>query len=156
MTSEKLRAVIETAIIRANGVANHTIVAGANRPATLTKAATAPCAPMNRSSWIFSPARRKRVTSGTSRATVVAGAPARRFASYTTPFYRAQQAAFRQNAAGRQDRRRDKSVQELFTKAGYKTGRSKAGCRASSTAPATRLGLEIHEPPRTGRTRLGS
>jgi Xaa-Pro aminopeptidase len=43
-----------------------------------------------------------------------------------------------------------KTVQELFTREGYKTGKHKGRMQGYFHGTGHGLGLEIHEPPRTG------
>ena len=88
LTSEKLRSVIDCAILQACGLPANTIVAGGRQGATRTNAVTGRSARMSRSSLIFSRARKRPVTSATSPAPSCAGAPAKPCGNFTTRFIR--------------------------------------------------------------------
>src|SRR5437588_5210128 len=100
LTSEKLRAVIETAIIRANGVANHTIVAGGKQGCDPHEAGYGPLRAHEPIILDIFPRSQKTGYFGDITRTVVRGPasePVRRL--YDTVL-RAQQAAFNKMVAG--------------------------------------------------------
>ena len=78
LTSEKLRAVIDCAILQACGLAANTIVAGGRQACDPHERGHGPLRAMSRSSLIFSRARKRPVTSVTSPARSCADGPVKR------------------------------------------------------------------------------
>ncbi len=150
LTAEKLRAIINIAIIQAGGVANHTIVACGKQG----------CDPHEQGHGVLRahepiildvfPRSQKTGYFGDITRTVVkgrAGEPVRKL--YHT-VARGQQLAFeklRHNASARDIHR---AVLDYFEKEGYKTGRQNGRMEGFFHGTGHGLGLDIHESPRIG------
>lgn len=152
LTSEKLRSIIDIAILQVGGQASHTIVAGgrqgcdpheqghgalrANQPIILD---------------VF-PRSTKTGYFGDITRTVVrgrAGEPVRRM--YHT-VARGQDVAFELMLNKTPTATVHKAVQQFFEKEGYKTGRRDGRMQGFFHGTGHGLGLEIHEAPRVGST----
>jgi Xaa-Pro aminopeptidase len=150
LTSEKLRAVIDCAILQACGLAANTIVAGGKQG----------CDPHERG---FGPLRahepiiidifpRSQCTGyfGDITRTVVRGrAPEGVRRLYDTVFL-GQSIGFKALRAGVPTREVHRAVMTFFEQEGYKTGRRKARMEGFFHGTGHGLGLEIHESPRMG------
>jgi Xaa-Pro aminopeptidase len=150
LTSERLRAVIDTAIVQMNGRANHTIVAGGDQA----------CDPHESGHGLLRanepiiidifPRSQKTGYFGDITRTVVrgrAGEPIRKL--YAT-VEKGQQIAFVKMRAGVPTAKVHEAVQEHFAREGYKTGKHNGRMRGFFHGTGHGLGLEIHEPPRMG------
>jgi Xaa-Pro aminopeptidase len=150
LTSERLRAVIETAIIRANGVANHTIVAGGKQACDPHEGGYGPLRAHEPIILDIFPRSQKTGYFGDITRTVVRGRASEAVRKLYNTVFRAQEAAFKQMRPGVRTADVHKTVQELFTREGYKTGKHKGRMQGYFHGTGHGLGLEIHEPPRTG------
>ncbi|HEY6166581.1 MAG TPA: Xaa-Pro peptidase family protein, partial [Verrucomicrobiae bacterium] len=152
LTSEKLQAVINIAIIQAGGIANHTIVAGGRQA----------CDPHERGHGVLRahepiiidifPRSQRTGYFGDITRTVVKGRaiePVRRL--YHTVLH-GQEIAFRQLRAGAKGADVHAKVQEYFKSQGYKTGRKQGRMQGFFHGTGHGLGLEIHEAPRVSAT----
>jgi Xaa-Pro aminopeptidase len=155
LTSEKLRSVIDTAIMRASGLAAHTIVAGgkqgcdphegghgllrANEPIILD---------------IF-PRSQKTGYFGDITRTVVRGRASEAVRKLYATVREGQRIAFNQVRAGTPTADIHRSVQDYFTREGYETGKRGGRMRGFFHGTGHGLGLEIHESPRLGPTSPG-
>ena len=157
LTSEKLRSVIDIAILQAGGLASHTIVAGGKQG----------CDPHEKG---FGPLRgnepiildifpRSQATGyfGDITRTVVRGRASEEIRKMYDTVLQGQTLAFRQMKAGAATAAIHKSVQDYFVSQGYRTGPGKSG-RMEGFFHGTGhgLGLEIHEAPRVGATSTGN
>jgi Xaa-Pro aminopeptidase len=152
LTSEKLRAVIDTAITQAGGVAIHTIVAGglqgcdphesghgllrANEPIILD---------------IF-PRSQKTGYYGDITRTVVRGRASEAAWRLYHTVRRGQQLGFEKVRAGTHGKKVHQTVQEFFEREGYKTGKRNGRMQGFFHGTGHGLGLEIHEAPRMSAT----
>jgi Xaa-Pro aminopeptidase len=150
LTSEKLRAVIETAITRASGVANHTIVAGGKQACDPHEGGYGPLRAHEPIILDIFPRSQKTGYFGDITRTVVRGRASEAVRKLYDTVFRAQEAAFKQMRPGVKTADVHKTVQELFTREGYKTGKIKGRMQGFFHGTGHGLGLEIHEPPRTG------
>ena len=150
LTSEKLRAVIETAIIRASGVANHTIVAGGKQACDPHEGGYGPLRAHEPIILDIFPRSQKTGYFGDITRTVVRGRASEAVRKLYDTVFRGQEAAFNQMRPGVKTADVHKTVQELFTREGYKTGKIKGRMQGFFHGTGHGLGLEIHEPPRTG------
>jgi Xaa-Pro aminopeptidase len=150
LTSEKLRAVIETAIIRANGVANHTIVAGGKQGCDPHETGYGPLRAHEPIILDIFPRSQKTGYFGDITRTVVRGRASEAVRKVYDTVFRAQEAAFNMMVAGTRTSDVHKTVQEVFTREGYKTGKVNGRMQGFFHGTGHGLGLEIHEPPRTG------
>ena len=156
LTSEKLRAVIDSAISQVNGLAANTIVAGGRQA----------CDPHERG---FGPLRahepiiidifpRSHTTGyfGDITRTVVRGLASEAVQRLYDTVLRGQKIAFRKIRANARTADVHKAVREFFEQQGYKTGRHHHGhLEGFFHGTGHGLGLEIHEPPRMGATSTG-
>lgn len=155
LTSEKLRAVIETAIVQASGLASHTIVAGgrqacdphepgygllrANEPIILD---------------VF-PRSQKTGYFGDITRTVVKGHADEAVRKLYDTVWRGQKMAARKMRAGVRTTEVHRAVQDFFEQQGYKTGKRNGRMEGFFHGTGHGLGLEIHEPPRMSAASVG-
>jgi len=150
LTSEKLRSVIDIAILQAHGLAANTIVAGGRQA----------CDPHERG---YGPLRahepiiidifpRSQTTGyfGDITRTVVRGRANDRVRRLYDTVLRGQELAFRKIRAGVPTKDVHKTVQDFFVQRGYKTGRRNGRMEGFFHGTGHGLGLEIHEAPRMG------
>jgi len=148
LTSEKLRAVIDTAILQASGLANHTIVAGGRQG----------CDPHEPGHGVLRahepiiidifPRSQKTGYFGDITRTVVKGRASEAVRKLYDTVLRGQKLAFKKMSAGVRTVEVHKAVQELFAQEGYKTGNHSGRMQGFFHGTGHGLGLEIHEPPR--------
>jgi Xaa-Pro aminopeptidase len=148
LTSEKLRAVIDTAIIQANGLASHTIVAGGRQG----------CDPHEPGHGVLRahepiiidifPRSQKTGYFGDITRTVVKGHASEAVRKVYDTVLRGQKLAFKKMARGVQTVKVHTAVQELFRQEGYQTGKHNGRMQGFFHGTGHGLGLEIHEPPR--------
>src|SRR5439155_12734857 len=150
LTSEKVQAIIDTAIVQAGGLPSNTIVAGGRQA----------CDPHERGFGLLKanepiildvfPRSQKTGYFGDITRTVVKGraSDALRKMYYTVE--RGQEIAFdhtRNKVPGKQVH---KTVADFFAKEGYKTGKINGRMQGFFHGTGHGLGLEIHESPRMG------
>ncbi len=150
LTSERLRSVIDVAILQAGGLASNTIVAGgaqacdphergfgalrANQPIVLD---------------VF-PRSQKTGYFGDITRTVVRGRATEAVRKLYATVARGQQLAFEKIRSGARALEIHQTVQKFFEGRGYKTGKQKGRMAGFFHGTGHGLGLEIHEPPRVG------
>jgi Xaa-Pro aminopeptidase len=152
LTSEKLRAIIDTAILQAGGLAAHTIVAGGRQA----------CDPHERGHGLLRadepiildvfPRSQKTGYFGDITRTVVRGRASEALRKAYHTVERAQEVAFahaREQTPGKEVHGK---VQEFFAREGYKTGRRHGRLEGFFHGTGHGLGLEVHEAPRLGAT----
>ena len=150
LTAEKLRAVIDTAILQAGGLAANTIVAGGPQG----------CDPHERG---FGPLRaqepiiidvfpRSQTTGyfGDITRTVVRGRASEAVRRLYDTVQRGQKIGFDKVRAGVSTTDVHRAVVACFEQAGYKTGRRQGRLEGFFHGTGHGLGLEIHEAPRLG------
>ena len=148
LTSEKLRAIIDIAIIQAGGLANHTIVAGGKQG----------CDPHEQGHGVLRghepiildvfPRSQKTGYFGDITRTVVKGKASEAVRKIYHTVAKGQEIAFekmRQNMRGADIH---KAVQDYFEAQGYKTGKRNGRMQGFFHGTGHGLGLEIHEAPR--------
>jgi len=150
LTSEKLRAIIDTAIIQAGGLACHTIVAGGRQG----------CDPHEQGHGVLRanepiiidvfPRSQKTGYFGDITRTVVKGRASEGLRRLYHTIERGQEIAFEnmKNKVGGRDVH-DK-VQGFFAKEGYKTGKVSGRMQGFFHGTGHGVGMEIHEAPRMG------
>jgi len=151
LTSEKLRAVINTAIVQAGGQASHTIVAGGRQG----------CDPHERGHGLLRanepiildvfPRSQKTGYYGDITRTVVRGRASEGVRRLYRTIERSQEIGFealRHNAPGREVHRK---IAEFFEREGYKTGKTRGRIHGFFHGTGHGVGLEIHEGPRLGQ-----
>jgi Xaa-Pro aminopeptidase len=150
LTSEKLRAVIDTAIIQAGGLACHTIVAGGRQG----------CDPHERGHGVLRanepiildvfPRSQKTGYFGDITRTVVKGRAAEAVRKLYHTVARGQEIAFENLKSGVAAKEVHRKVQEFFEHDGFKTGKVNGRMQGFFHGTGHGVGLEIHEGPRVG------
>jgi len=148
LTSEKLRAVIDTAIIQANGLASHTIVAGGRQG----------CDPHEPGHGVLRanepiiidifPRSQKTGYFGDITRTVVKGRASEAVRKLYDTVLRGQKLAFKKMRGGVRTVEVHTTVQEFFAQEGYRTDKRNGRMQGFFHGTGHGLGLEIHEPPR--------
>ena len=155
LTSEKLRAVIDTAILQAGGLAAHTIVAGGKQGCDPHEEGYGPlCANEPIILDIF-PRSRKTGYFGDITRTVVRGRANEPIRKLYDTVLQGQKLAFQKMRPGMPTAEVHQAVQEYFVKEGYRTGKRKGSMQGFFHGTGHGLGLEIHESPRVGPTSAG-
>lgn len=150
LTSEKLRGIIDTAIVQAGGLACHTIVAGGRQA----------CDPHERGHGLLRanepivldvfPRSQRTGYFGDITRTVVKGRASEAIRKIYHVIERGQEIAFEKMRNGVPGRLVHRCVQEFFEKEGYKTARSNGRMQGFFHGTGHGVGLEIHESPRIG------
>jgi Xaa-Pro aminopeptidase len=155
LTSERLRAVIDCAILQACGLAANTIVAGGKQA----------CDPHERGHGrllanepiiidIF-PRSQKTGYFGDITRTVVRGRASEAVKKLYDTVWRGQKIGFEKIRANTPTADVHKAVQNFFVQQGYKTGRHDGRMEGFFHGTGHGLGLDIHEAPRLGATSAG-
>ncbi len=154
LTSEKLRAIIDTAILQAGGLASHTIVAGGKQA----------CNPHEQGHGVLRanepiildvfPRSIKTGYFGDIARTVVKGRADGGLRKLYHTVRRGQDLAFEQMRNKASCREIHQQVLDFFTKEGYKTGRKDGRMQGFFHGTGHGLGLEVHEAPRLSPTSI--
>ncbi len=152
LTSEKLRSIIDTAIIQANGLASHTIVAGGKQGCDPHETGHGPLRANEPIILDVFPRSQKTGYFGDITRTVVKGRASEAVRKLYDTVHRGQKTAFQLMRAGVVTSRIHLAVQKLFTSEGYKTGKSEGRMQGFFHGTGHGLGLEIHESPRVNAT----
>ena len=155
LTSERLRAVIDCAILQASGLPANTIVAGGRQA----------CDPHERGHGrlhanepiiidIF-PRSQKTGYFGDLTRTVVRGRAGEAVKKLYDTVFHGQKIALQKVSAGTSTREIHQCVQQFFTQRGYQTGKRNGRMEGFFHGTGHGLGLEIHESPRIGATSIG-
>jgi Xaa-Pro aminopeptidase len=155
LTSERLRAVIDTAILRANGLASHTIVAGGKQGCDPHETGYGPLRANEPIILDIFPRSQKTGYFGDITRTVVRGRASEGVRRLYDTVLQGQAVAFKQMRAKAKTAEIHKSVEDFFEKQGYKTGRKNGRMQGFFHGTGHGLGLEIHESPRVGKTSTG-
>jgi Xaa-Pro aminopeptidase len=155
LTSEKLRSVIDCAILQACGLAANTIVAGGRQA----------CDPHERGHGLLRanepiildifPRSQKTGYFGDITRTVVRGRANEAVKKLYDTVWRGQKVGFEKIRANVPTADVHKAVQKFFVQQGYKTGRRDGRMEGFFHGTGHGLGLEIHEAPRLGATSAG-
>jgi len=155
LTSEKLRAVIDCAILQARGLAANTIVAGGRQA----------CDPHERGHGLLRanepiivdifPRSQKTGYFGDITRTVVRGRASEAVKKLYDTVLHGQKIGFEKIRANTPTAEVHKAVQNYFVQQGYKTGRRDGRMEGFFHGTGHGLGLEIHEAPRVGATSTG-
>jgi len=148
LTSEKLRAVIDIAIIQAGGLASHTIVAGGRQG----------CDPHEQGHGVLRahepiildvfPRSQKTGYFGDITRTVVKGRASEAVCRLYDTVQRGQEIAFEKITSNVRASDIHKAVQTYFESQGYKTGKKNGRMQGFFHGTGHGLGMEIHEAPR--------
>jgi Xaa-Pro aminopeptidase len=155
LTSERLRAIIDCAILQASGLAANTIVAGGKQA----------CDPHERGFGVLRgnepiiidifPRSQKTGYFGDITRTVVRGHASDAVRKLYDTVLHGQKLAFDKMRSKVRTSEVHKTVQDYFVKQGYKTGRRDGHMEGFFHGTGHGLGLEIHEAPRVGATSTG-
>ncbi len=155
LTSEKLRSVIDTAIIQASGLAAHTIVAGGQQACDPHERGHGPLRAHEPIIIDISPRSQMTGYFGDITRTVVRGHASEGVRRLYDTVLQGQKLAFRKVRAGVPTGDPHRAVQEYFVAQGYKTQRRNGRMQGFFHGTGHGLGLEIHEAPRMGPTSTG-
>lgn len=155
LTSERLRAIIDTTITQADGLASHTIVAGGIQGCDPHEPGHGPL--LAREPIILDIFPRSQATGyfGDITRTVVRGRASEAVRKLYDTVLQGQALAFAKMRAGVATAEVHQTVQDYFERQGYKTGRRKGRMQGFFHGTGHGLGLDIHEPPRTGPRSAG-
>lgn len=150
LTSEKLRSIIDTAIVQAGGIVRQTIVAGGRQA----------CDPHEHGHGVLHadepiildvfPRSQKTGYWGDITRTVVKGRASEEVRRMYHTVEQAQQLAFAQLTPRRPCRQVHESVEAFFAEHDFKTGRVQGRLEGFFHGTGHGLGLQIHEAPRIG------
>ena len=155
LTSEKLRAVIDTAILQACGLAANTIVAGGRQACDPHERGSGPLRAHEPIILDIFPRSQKTGYFGDITRTVVRGQASEAVRRLYDTVLRGQQIGFRKVRAGVRTNDVHRAVTEFFTAQGYQTGKRAGRMEGFFHGTGHGLGLEIHEAPRMGATSTG-
>ena len=156
LTSERLRAVIDCAILQARGLAANTIVAGGRQG----------CDPHERGHGLLRanepiildifPRSQKTGYFGDITRTVVRGRASEAVRKLYDTVFHGQKIALQKVRAGTSTSEIHQCVQQFFGQRGYPTGKRNGRMEGFFHGTGHGLGLEIHESPRMGATSTGA
>lgn len=155
LTSEKLRAVIDTAILNANGLASRTIVAGGRQGCDPHELGHGPLKAHEPIILDIFPRSQLTGYFGDITRTVVRGRASDAVRKLYDTVLNGQKLAFEWMRAGVPTSLIHKNVQALFKKSGYETGKKNGRMQGFFHGTGHGLGLEIHEAPRVGQFSSG-
>jgi Xaa-Pro aminopeptidase len=155
LTSEKLRAVIDTAILQASGLASHTIVAGGKQACDPHESGYGPLRAHEPIILDIFPRSQKTGYFGDITRTVVRGRATEAVRKLYDTVLRGQLLAFKQMRPGVATQAVHQAVQLFFEQQGYKTGKRNGRMQGFFHGTGHGIGLEIHEAPRTGLNSAG-
>jgi Xaa-Pro aminopeptidase len=150
LTSERLRAIIDTAVVQAGGQITHTIVAGGRQGCDPHEAGHGPLRANEPIILDVFPRSLKTGYHGDISRTVVRGRASEAIRSLYHTVQQAQDAAATVLRSGGSCLEVHEQVQRHFAKAGYKTGRTRGVPHGFFHGTGHGLGLELHESPSIG------
>lgn len=155
LTSEKLRSVIDTAIMQVNGLAAHTIVAGGKQGCDPHEGGYGPLRANEPIIIDIFPRSQKTGYFGDITRTVVRGRAREAVRRLYDTVLQGQQLAFRKVRAGELTKNPHLAVNDYFVAQGFKTERRNGRMQGFFHGTGHGLGLEIHEAPRLAATSVG-
>lgn len=156
LTSERLRAVIDCAILQAGGLAAHTIVAGGKQACDPHEGGSGPLRANELIIIDIFPRSQKTGYFGDITRTIVRGRANEAQRKLYDTVFQGQKIAFNKMRAETATAEIHKAVQDFFEQQGYKTGRRNGRMEGFFHGTGHGLGLEIHEAPRVGSTSTGT
>lgn len=150
LTSEKLRSIIDCAILQAGGLAAHTIVAGGKQGCDPHEGGHGQLFANDLIILDIFPRSQKTGYFGDITRTVVRGRASEAARKLYDTVLRGQLVAFKKIRAGVATNEIHSAVQNFFEQEGYKTGRHHGRMQGFFHGTGHGLGLEIHEAPRLG------
>jgi Xaa-Pro aminopeptidase len=148
LTSERLRAVIDCAILQANGMAANTIVAGGRQACDPHERGHGPLRAHEPIVIDIFPRSQRTGYFGDITRTVVRGHASEAARKLYDTVWEGQKIAFEKIRARVKTADVHKAVQKFFFEQGYKTGRRDGHMEGFFHGTGHGLGLEIHETPR--------
>jgi Xaa-Pro aminopeptidase len=155
LTSEKLRSVIDCAILQASGLPANTIVAGGRQACDPHERGSGPLRAHEPIIIDIFPRSQKTGFFGDITRTVVRGRASEAARNLYDTVAQAQQLAFKKVRANAPTREIHRTVQDFFAQRGYRTGRRHGRMQGFFHGTGHGLGLEIHESPRLGSASTG-
>jgi len=155
LTSERLRAVIDCAILQACGLAANTIVAGGKQGCDPHERGHGPLRANEPIILDIFPRSQKTGYFGDITRTVVRGRANNAVKKLYDTVWRGQKIGFEKIRANTPTADVHRAVQNFFVQQGYKTGRHNGRMEGFFHGTGHGLGLEIHEAPRMGATSAG-
>jgi Xaa-Pro aminopeptidase len=155
LTSEKLRAVIDCAILQASGLAANTIVAGGKQGCDPHERGYGPLRANELIIIDIFPRSQKTGYFGDITRTIVRGRGNEAARKLYDTVLRGQKIAFEKIRAKVKTADVHQAVQKFFVQQGYKTGKRNGRMEGFFHGTGHGLGLEIHETPRIGATSTG-
>jgi Xaa-Pro aminopeptidase len=156
LTSERLRAIIDCAILQASGLAANTIVAGGKQGCDPHERGFGPLRANEPIIIDIFPRSQKTGYFGDITRTVVRGRASDAVRKLYDTVLQGQKIAFDKMRSKTNTAEVHKAVQGFFVKQGYKTGRRDGHMEGFFHGTGHGLGLEIHEAPRVGSTSTGT
>lgn len=156
LTSEKLRSIINCAILQAGGLAAHTIVAGGKQACDPHESGHGQLFANQLIILDIFPRSQKTGYFGDITRTVVRGRAGEAARKLYDTVLRGQLLAFKKIRPGTPTDEVHKTVQDFFEQEGYQTGRRNGRMQGFFHGTGHGLGLEIHEAPRMGSTSRGA
>ena len=155
LTSEKLRAVIDTAILQVSGLAANTIVAGGPQGCDPHERGYGPLRADAPIIIDIFPRSQKTGYFGDITRTVVRGRASEAVKKLYDTVFHGQKIALQKVCAGTSTAEIHQCVQQFFAQRGYLTGKRNGRMEGFFHGTGHGLGLEIHESPRLGATSTG-
>jgi Xaa-Pro aminopeptidase len=155
LTSERLRAVIDCAILQASGLAANTIVAGGEQGCDPHERGSGPLRANEPIILDIFPRSQKTGYFGDITRTVVRGRASEAVKKLYDTVFHGQKIALQKVRAGASTPEIHQSVQQFFAQRGYQTGKRNGHMEGFFHGTGHGLGLEIHESPRMGANSSG-
>jgi Xaa-Pro aminopeptidase len=152
LTSEKLRSIINIAILQAGGLASHTIVAGGRQGCDPHEQGHGPLRAHEPIILDVFPRSQKTGYFGDITRTVVRGRASEAVRRLYDTVSRGQEMAFEKIHCGERASEIHRAIQTFFEGEGYKTGRKNGRMQGFFHGTGHGLGMEIHEAPRISLT----
>jgi Xaa-Pro aminopeptidase len=152
LTSEKLRAIIDIAIIQAGGQASHTIVAGGRQACDPHEKGHGPLRAHEPIILDVFPRSQKTGYFGDITRTVVRGRATEAVRRLYDTVARGQEIGFSKIHSDTRASDIHRDIQKLFEAEGYKTGRKNGRMQGFFHGTGHGVGMEIHEAPRISLT----
>jgi Xaa-Pro aminopeptidase len=155
LTSERLRAVIDCAILQARGLAANTIVAGGKQGCDPHERGYGPLRAHEPIILDIFPRSQKTGYFGDITRTVVRGRASEAVKKLYDTVFQGQKIALQKVCAGTSTKEIHQCVLQFFMQRGYQTGKHEGRMEGFFHGTGHGLGLEIHEAPRMGATSRG-
>jgi len=155
LTSEKLRAIIDCAILQVSGLAAHTIVAGGKQGCDPHEEGYGPLRAHEPIIIDIFPRSQKTGYFGDITRTVVRGRASEGVRKLYNTVLQGQAIAFRKMRPGVRTVEVHQTVQKFFKQQGYETGKHNGRMQGFFHGTGHGLGMDIHEAPRMGLRSTG-